>query len=184
MPTPTGVRTFVKPERVLRLVGIRAGWKVADFGCGAGYYLIPAARFVGPTGRVVGIDILATAVDEARKRAKLSGVGATTDVFRADLARPGASGLPDDWADLVFLGGIVAQNDARAILREAARIAKPREGRVAVVEWDVIATPLGPPPEHRVARDTVLAAAKVAGLQLLSSFSPSPSQYGLLFAKG
>lgn len=165
------------------MVGVRAGWRVVDFGCGAGYFLLPAARFVGPTGHVVGIDILRAAVDEARKRLHAAGFRDTADVFRSDLVRGGSSLLPDDWADLVFLGGIVSQSDVRSVLREAARIVKPNDGRVAVVEWDVIATPLGPPPEHRVARDVVLAAAKEVGLTFLSSFPPSPSQYGLFFTK-
>jgi SAM-dependent methyltransferase len=183
MPTPTGVRTFVSPAEALRLVGIRAGWKVVDFGCGVGYTLLPAARFVGPTGRVVGIDILASAVDEARKRLDAAGFRDTADVLRADLARPGSSGLPNDWADLVFLGGILFQSDPRGVLQEAARIVKPGDGRVAVIEWDVVATPFGPPPEQRVDRDVVLAAAKGSGLTLLSLLAPSPSQYGAIFTK-
>lgn len=183
MSVPAGIRTFISPAEALRLVGIRAGWKVVDFGCGVGYTLLPAARFVGPTGRVVGIDILLSAVDEARKRLAAAGFHDTVDVLRADLTRPAGSGLPNDWADLVFLGGILYQSDPRAVLQEAARIVKPGDGRVAVIEWDVIATPLGPPPEQRVERDVVLAAAKGAGLTLLSLLSPSPSQYGALFAK-
>lgn len=165
------------------MVGVRAGWKVVDFGCGVGYTLLPAARFVGPTGRVVGIDILLSAVDEARKRLAAAGFRDTVDVLRADLTRPGAAGVPNDWADLVFLGGILFQSDPTAVLQEAARIVKPSSGRVAVVEWDVVATPLGPPPERRVERDVVLAAAKSAGLVLLSLLAPSPSQYGALFTK-
>lgn len=183
MPTPAGIRTFISPAEALRLVGIRAGWKVVDFGCGVGYTLLPAARFVGPTGRVVGIDILLSAVDEARKRLEAAGFHDTVDVLRADLTRPGASGIPNDWADLVFLGGILFQSDPRAVLQEAARIVKPGDGRVAIIEWDVIATPLGPPAEQRVGRDVVLAAAKSAGLTLLSLLTPSPSQYGVLFTK-
>ncbi len=183
MPTPTSVHTLLKPEVVLRNLGIRAGWKVADFGCGPGYYLVPAARFVGPTGRVVGIDLLATAVDEAKKRARAAGAYQIADVFRADVARPRGTGLPDNWADLVLLSGLLAQSDARAVLTEAARVVKPEAGRVAVIEWDEVATPLGPPPEQRISRTAVLAAAKLAGLTRLETFTPSPYQYGLLFLK-
>lgn len=183
MPTPTPVRTVAKPEDVLRAVGIRAGWKVVDLGCGPGYFLVPAARFVGRTGRAVGVDILTAAVDEAKKRARLAGTAEWTDVFRADLTRPASASVPDDWADLVLLSGILAQSDPIAVLREAARVVKPREGRVAAVEWDSVAIPIGPPPEHRVDQATVLAAAKAAGLTFLSTFVPSTSQYGLLFLK-
>lgn len=183
MPIPTPVRTVAKPEDVLRAVGIRAGMKVVDLGCGPGYFLVPAARFVGRTGRAVGVDILTAAVDEAKKRARLAGTSEWTDVFRSDLTRPASASVPDDWADLVLLSGILAQSDPMAVLREAARVVKPRDGRVAAIEWDSVATPIGPPPEHRVDQATVLAAAKAAGLAFLSTFVPSTSQYGLLFLK-
>ncbi len=183
MPTPTAVQTFLKPEVVLREAGIRAGWKVADFGCGVGYFLIPAARFVGPLGRVVGVDVRAVAVDEARKRAHAAQVEDRVDVLRADLSQPNGSSLPDGWADLVLLVTTLNQGDPRALLREAARVVKTTDGRVVVIEWDQVATPLGPPPEQRVQGDTVLAAAKTAGLRMLSVLRPSPSHVGWLFVK-
>ncbi len=183
MPTPTAVRTFARPAEILREAGIRAGWRVVDFGCGQGHYLVPAARFVGSTGRVVGIDILTSAVDTTKKRVEEAGMSGYTDVLRADLARPLASGLPDDWADLVLLSGILGQSDPVAVLKEAARVVKPSGGVVLVVEWDQIATPVGPLPDQRIERDAVLAAGKHAGLTLLTTFAPSPYQYGLRFVK-
>lgn len=183
MPTPTAVHTFLKPETLLREAGIRAGWKVADFGCGPGYTLLPAARFVGTTGRVVGIDLRSVAVDEAQKRVRAAGLAGHTDVFRADLTKPESSGLPAGWADLVLLVGVLYQSDPRGILAEAARVVKPSDGRVVVIEWDRVATPIGPPPEQRLPEDAVLAAAKSASLRLLSKFSPSPHHYGLVLVK-
>ncbi len=182
MPTPTTVRTFLKPEAVLRDAGIRAGWNVADFGCGPGYYLIPAARFVGPTGHVAGIDLRAVAVDEAKRRIHAAGLQDHTNVFRADVTQPEGSKLPAAWADLILLVGVLYQSDPRAVLREAARVIKPSGGRIVVVEWEQIATPVGPPPEQRVLLDTVLAAAKSASLVVLSRFAPSPHHYGLMLA--
>ncbi len=183
MLTPTSIRTSLKPEELLRQLGIRSGWKVADFGCGAGYTLVPAARFVGSAGRVVGIDIRTMAVDESRRRAERAGVADRVDVLRADLARPRATGLPDGWADLVLLIGVLYQSDPAAVLTEAARVVKPTDGRVAVIEWDEVATPVGPPSEHRVSRDAVLAAGKAAGLTFLSPVHASLHQYGLLFLR-
>lgn len=183
MPTPTAIRTLLKPEDVLKQLGIRAGWQVADFGCGAGYALVPAARFVGPQGRVVGVDVRAAAVEDARRRVELAGVADRVDVLRADLTRSSASGLPDRWADLVLLVGMLYQSEPRTVLREAARVVKPSNGRVVVIEWEQVATPVGPPAEQRVTKDTVLAAAKGAGLTFLSPLSPSPYQYGLIFVR-
>lgn len=183
MPIPTAVRTLIQPDLFLRELKVSAGWRVADFGCGPGYYLVPAARFVGREGRVVGIDIRTEAVDEARRRLERERLADHADVFRADLARAGASGLPDGWAHLVILVGVLYQSDPRALLKEASRVVRPTDGRVAVVEWEEVATPLGPPKESRVPKTTVLASAKTAGLTFLQTFTPSPSQYGVIFAK-
>jgi len=43
-------------EQILGEVGIKRGQIVLDFGCGSGIYTIPAARIVGETGRVYGLD--------------------------------------------------------------------------------------------------------------------------------
>jgi len=173
----------MQPAPFLRELGIRAGWHVADFGCGPGYYLVPAARFVGPAGRVVGIDIRTEAVDEARRRVERERLADRTDVFRADLARAGASGLPDGWTDLVLLVSVLSQNDPLPLLKEAARVVRPADGRVVIVEWEEVATPLGPPAEQRVRKTVVLAGAKNAGLTFLRHLTPSPFQYGMIFVK-
>ena len=43
-------------ERLLRNVGIDAGVRILDFGCGAGDVFMLAAELVGPEGSIVGID--------------------------------------------------------------------------------------------------------------------------------
>jgi 2-polyprenyl-3-methyl-5-hydroxy-6-metoxy-1,4-benzoquinol methylase len=57
-------------ERLLRNVKIGPGMRVLDLGCGAGDVSLLAAKFVGPTGMVVGIDrnrdVLAVATDRAQ----------------------------------------------------------------------------------------------------------------------
>ncbi len=50
------------------------GERVADMGCGKGALLLPAARAVGPAGRVVGIDVSAGMVAAARAAAREEGL--------------------------------------------------------------------------------------------------------------
>lgn len=56
-------------ERLLRDAGIGAGMRVLDLGCGVGDVSFMIARLVGETGRVVGLDSDARALDTARQRA-------------------------------------------------------------------------------------------------------------------
>jgi len=45
-------------QNLIKLWGIPLGARVLEIGCGQGYFVVPLADAVGPTGRVVGIDPL------------------------------------------------------------------------------------------------------------------------------
>ncbi len=55
----------------LRLGEIRLGDKVLDLGCGAGLDSILAARRVGPTGKVLAVDMTDAMLEKARRNAAL-----------------------------------------------------------------------------------------------------------------
>jgi ubiquinone/menaquinone biosynthesis C-methylase UbiE len=61
-------------ERALHLAGLRPGMRVLDVGCGPGDVSFLAARLVGPTGSVLGVDAAAAALDRARSRAAEKGL--------------------------------------------------------------------------------------------------------------
>jgi SAM-dependent methyltransferase len=61
-------------EEVFRRAGIGAGMHVLDVGCGAGDVSFLAARLVGPSGTVLGIDRSEDAVEKARSRARAQGL--------------------------------------------------------------------------------------------------------------
>jgi len=56
------------------LAGLRQGETVLDLGCGGGLDAILAARRVGPTGRVIGVDVTAEMVRRARGNATKAGL--------------------------------------------------------------------------------------------------------------
>lgn len=62
-------------EHLLTLAGIAPGMRVLDIGCGAGDVTMIAARLVGPTGSVLGVDMNADVLDVARTRAADAGLG-------------------------------------------------------------------------------------------------------------
>jgi O-methyltransferase/aklanonic acid methyltransferase len=81
--------SFFSPmgRRLVELVGPGPGQRVLDIGCGRGACLFPAATAVGPTGRVVGIDIAPAMVEHAR--AEVVGRGLDTVSVRVmDAERP------------------------------------------------------------------------------------------------
>jgi ubiquinone/menaquinone biosynthesis C-methylase UbiE len=107
------------------------GSGVLDLCCGAGASAIPAARAVGPGGRVLGIDIAAPQLELARARA--AGEGLANAEFRyGDATR---TGLPDGGFDaVVCVFGVFFAPDMPAFVREMWRLTGPG-GVLAVTTW-------------------------------------------------
>lgn len=61
-------------EHALRAAGIEPGMRVLDVGCGPGDVSFAAARLVGPTGSVLGVDAAAEVIELARNRAVEQGL--------------------------------------------------------------------------------------------------------------
>ena len=113
---------------------ILPGETVLDIGCGAGVDTLVAARLVGPTGRVAGVD--ATPEMIARARANLALVGLTNVSF--EVAAAEALPFPDREFDVVISNGVINLTiDKEQALREAHRVLK-RGGRLMVADMVLV----------------------------------------------
>ncbi len=122
-------------ESPRKLIGpyVEPGMTVLDPGCGFGYISFPAARMVGPTGRVVSVDVESRAIDRIRRRAGKAGLEERID---ARVCKPRDLGL-DDYAGKVDLVTVVHTlhefEDLPGFLAQVARLLKPK-GKMLVVE--------------------------------------------------
>jgi ubiquinone/menaquinone biosynthesis C-methylase UbiE len=108
-----------------------AGAAVLDLCCGAGASAIPAARAVGPTGRVLGIDVAAPLLELARAKARREGLSQAE--FRLDDAT--STGLPEASFDaVVCVFGVFFVADMAGFVREMWRLVRPG-GVLAVTTW-------------------------------------------------
>lgn len=62
-------RLFTPPEKILG-PHVREGMTVLDVGCAMGFFSVPMASMVGPTGKVVCLDIQEKMLRSLEKRAK------------------------------------------------------------------------------------------------------------------
>ncbi|MDP7014215.1 MAG: methyltransferase domain-containing protein [Pirellulaceae bacterium] len=67
---PSVTESFVGVTNVLSLGEILACQTVVDLGCGAGLDCLLAARRVGPSGKVIGVDMTTEMIEKARRSAR------------------------------------------------------------------------------------------------------------------
>jgi ubiquinone/menaquinone biosynthesis C-methylase UbiE len=170
---------LLQPEKLLRDLGLREGMTLADIGCGPGFFTIPAAQIVGPTGQALAADIQGEMLSSVRSRALEHGLNNVRIVKTNDREIPISEGT----CDFALLAFMLHEVDHRAsFLHRAARILKPG-GRLIVLEWDKVAEPMGPPVEDRLSPEELLADAQAAGLRVVDERSLTETQYLRVFER-
>jgi SAM-dependent methyltransferase len=121
-------------EHALRLAGLRPGMRVLDVGCGPGDVSFVAARLVGPSGTVLGVDAAPEMIGLARARAAEKGLSAV----RFTQAAIDAITL-DEPVDAI-IGRLILMHlpDPAATLRRLSSFVRPG-GVIAFSENDITA---------------------------------------------
>ncbi len=166
-----------KPAEVVAALGLHPGMTVADLGAGTGYFSRHLSAAVGPEGTVLAADTEPNMVARLRERAEAERtVNVVPILASADNPR-----LPAHATDLVLIVDTFHHIDDRlTYLRGLRRCLRPG-GRVAVIDWQKRALPVGPPLEHKLAREQVVEEMKAAGYALVGEPGLLPYQYFLVF---
>ena len=110
---------------------LAAGDAVLDLCCGAGASAIPAARAVGPTGHVLGVDVAGPLLEMARAKATREGL-ANIEFRQGDATRTGLTGGSFDAVVCVF--GVFFAADMAAFVADMWRLVRPG-GVLAITTW-------------------------------------------------
>jgi ubiquinone/menaquinone biosynthesis C-methylase UbiE len=116
-------------RRTIELLSLPTGAQVLDVCCGAGASALPAAELVGPTGKVIGVDISQKLLELARS--KTTGL-TNIDFELGDLLALRFSNESFDAVVCVF--GIFFVPDMQMAVRELWRCVRPR-GQLVVTTW-------------------------------------------------
>lgn len=172
----TWIERLERPDRIpgLRIddvidaLDLQVGDVVADIGAGSGAFSVPFAKAVGPTGRVLAVEIWPVLLDYITAKAEKAGV----DNVDTILCTPDDPKLPQGQVDLAYFHDVFHNvPDRQAYLKRLTSYLKPN-GRIAIIEqeyddpvarkWDV--------PEDRIRPEQVDEWMMNVGLELVAEF--------------
>ena len=169
---PEGANLGLGCGNPLAHASLKAGEVVLDLGSGAGIDCFLAAREVGPTGRVIGVDMTPSMLEKARANA--AKVGITNTEFR--LGEIEHLPVADASVDVIISNCVVNLSPEKPqVFREAFRVLKSG-GRLMLSDL-VLTKPLSPEMQN----DVSLYVGCVAGASLETDYLRMISEAG--FAK-
>ena len=168
---PEGANLGLGCGNPLAIASLRPGQTVLDLGSGAGFDCFLAAKAVGPTGLVLGVDMTAEMVGKARSNAAKGGYRNVE--FR--LGEIEALPVADASVDVIISNCVINLSpDKPRVFREAFRVLR-RGGRLAVA--DVVATAPFP---ASVREDWGLYTGCVSGASLVADLEQMIQQAGFV----
>jgi arsenite methyltransferase len=118
----TAIESFAGVANPFSLREIQPGERVVDAGSGGGFDSVVAARLVGESGEVVGVDMTPEMLEKAEKERDRLNIGHLS--YREGLLE--SLPVEDGWADVVISNGVFNLcADKAAVLGEMFRVLKP-----------------------------------------------------------
>jgi ubiquinone/menaquinone biosynthesis C-methylase UbiE len=161
------------PREIVAAAEIAPGSRVAEIGCGSGWFSFEIERVVRPRGIVFALDM---------QPAMLQILRAKRENWERILTLPCGENefeLDDEEVDVVFHANVLHEcSEPEKHLREAFRVLKSG-GQIVVVEWhwaDEESQP-GPPNTERLEPDSVADLLETAGFEVRETRDVGPYHY-------
>lgn len=185
MTVASGGSQLLNPFEILeKELGLGAGMTYAALGVGSSaHFVLPAAKIVGPDGKVYAVDIMKAVLTNAASRAADEGFQNVVTVWSDLEIYGGAKDIADHSLDcLSMINLLYMTKQDEHVFNEANRTLK-RQGRAVIIDWAPVETPFGPPLNERTSLDNVRRMAKVVQWKETHTFQPSPYHFGVVFEK-
>lgn len=153
---------YQKPEAVIEAIGLKEGQSICDIGGGSGYFTRRFAKKVGPQGVAYCCDIAINLLEYLQQKAKEENLSNIVTVYAA-LDRPM---LPPGSVDHIFFCDTNHHLENRVEYYKNLHPVLRQGGQLIVVDWHKREQKVGPPPDHNVAKETVIEEMKEAGWEL------------------
>ena len=165
-----------KPDEVIAALNIKPGERIADVGCGPGYFTLPLAEAVGPAGKVWAVDIQAEMLDRLREHIAERGVSN----IEPQLVPENDPRLPPGQVDTVFIVNTYHHFSYRPVYVSKLRRALAPGGRIVILDFIPKSREqrgFGPRLEMQLDRATIDSEMAASGLQPTAVHRFLPEQY-------
>lgn len=125
---------YVAREDILRALRIEPGATVADVGAGTGLFASMLSEAVGPSGRVLAVDIAPNFVEHVRARAAAEGL----HNVEARLSTEHSAELPEASVDVVLLCDVYHHFEYHEDMLRSIGAALRPGGRLVVIDFERI----------------------------------------------
>jgi predicted methyltransferase len=175
---------YENSAEVLRIAGIKEGTRVADIGCGPGYYVPSLAKAVGEKGVVYAVDVSEEAVTYVRNFAR----SARLQNVKGVLSMNTNACLPEP-VDVVFMSSLyqriyscLNEEDRRALMGSIWEKLRPQEGRLVIVENAPVEDDAAVP-WSTISKELIVAQLSHWGFRLETARQVSSFRYVLVFSR-
>ena len=150
-PIAAGKSSFslIDYRKLFSEIGLTKNITMLDVACGIGAYAMAASPYVGPSGKIVAVDLWEDGIDTLKNEIQARNLD---NIFPhvADVSRH--IPMPDHSVDTCLMAAVlhdlVQDKTDQSTLKEVTRTLKP-DGQLAVIEFKKKEGPTGPPMKIR-----------------------------------
>jgi len=160
--------SWQQPERVVNDLTIKPGTRIADIGCGDGYFSLRLAKSTGEKGLVFAVEINAKALDTLRKKAEQERL---TNVVTV-VSEPTDTKLQPECADMLFICDVLHEVPAAQrlpLVKNAVQALKPG-GYFYLLDYRKSKDVKFDPYDKLIPRDDLVKICTDTGLRLDAEF--------------
>jgi len=147
--------SLIDPEKVFGALSLKPGSAFLDMACGTGQYAIVASEIIGDEGFVYAVDLWEEGVNIFMELASAKGIK-NVHAIVGDITKP--MPIEGNCIDVCLMATalheLTLSETAGPALAEAARVLGP-EGTLAIIEFEKIDRPPGPPIHIRLTPEDV-----------------------------
>lgn len=143
---------FMSSQEILKELNLKGNEVFMDAGCGDGHIALRAVEEYLPDGYVYAVDSYQPSIVELQEYKAINSIE-NLNVIKADLTEDIAQ-IRDDSIDMVFMLNVIhgfkPSENLDEVIKSLLRIIK-EDGKIAIVEFNPIDWPIGPPLEIKYA---------------------------------